>query len=84
MFTSHLKRAYRLLNGKYKFKSPHCLRHTFATELAGVTLGDTTLCKSILGHRDEDTTKKYIHLFEQINQKMKMKVQHCKRLKTVD
>lgn len=75
-FASHLKRAYDSLGGKFRLKSPHCLRHTFATELAGLALGDITLCKNVLGHKDEETTQRYVHLFEQINQKSKM---HCQR-----
>lgn len=77
-FASHLVRAYRAGGSKYRPKSAHCLRHTFATELAGLSLGDNTLCKNVLGHRDEETTERYVHLFEQINQQAKMKGQRRK------
>jgi integrase len=43
-------------------KSPHCLRHTFATELAEKTLGNAMMIGTILGHMDQETTAKYMHL----------------------
>ncbi len=64
-FSRHLRFAYQ--NTTYKPKSPHCTRHTFATNFAGLTNADTALCRLVLGHRDEDTTLGYVHLFEQIN-----------------
>lgn len=82
-FASHLLRVYTAA-GKYRSKSAHCLRHTFATELAGLSLGDNTLCKHVLGHRDEETTERYVHLFEQINQQAKMKGQRKRGLKPVE
>lgn len=82
-FASHLKRAYESLAGRYRQKSAHCLRHTCATELAGKALGDTTLCKMVLGHKDEETTSRYVHLFEQINQKAKMQGQRKRGLAVV-
>lgn len=83
-FASHLKRAYEALGDKYRPKSAHCLRHTFATELAGMALGDTTLCKNVLGHKDEETTQRYVHLFEQINQKAKMQGQRKRGMQLVE
>lgn len=58
---------------KYTHKSPHCCRHTFATHFAGITNADTGLCRLVLGHRDEDTTLGYVHLFEQINRQARAK-----------
>jgi integrase/recombinase XerC/integrase/recombinase XerD len=43
--------------------SPHCLRHTFATQLlnAGVTL---EVLKELMGHRSIQNTLKYTQLYE--------------------
>ena len=54
-------------------KSPHCSRHTFATNFAGMTGGNPLLCKLVLGHKDMDTTLRYIHLYEAINRKVRTK-----------
>ncbi|MBN8542089.1 MAG: tyrosine-type recombinase/integrase [Deltaproteobacteria bacterium] len=78
-----MKRTYESLGPGYRSKSAHCLRHTFATDLASRALGDTTLCKMVLGHKDEETTARYVHLFEQINQKSKMKIQRRNGLSLV-
>jgi integrase/recombinase XerD len=44
--------------------SPHCLRHTFATQLlnAGVTL---EVLKELMGHHSLDMTLRYTQLYEQ-------------------
>lgn len=68
-FSRHLRLAYQ--NTTFKPKSPHCTRHTFATNFAGLTNADTALCRLVLGHRDEDTTLGYVHLFEQINRQVR-------------
>lgn len=57
-----MKRTYESLGPGYRSKSAHCLRHTFATDLASRALGDTTLCKMVLGHKDEETTARYVRL----------------------
>jgi hypothetical protein len=49
-----------------------------------MALGDTTLCKNVLGHKDEETTQRYVHLFEQINQKAKMKGQRKREMSLVE
>lgn len=64
-FSRLLREAYA--KAKKTHKSPHCCRHTFATNFAGISNGDTGLCRLVLGHKDEDTTLGYIHLYEQIN-----------------
>ena len=66
-----LKKAYE--GTQFKYKSPHCARHTFATNFAGKVFGDGVLCQLILGHKDIETTKGYVHLFEAINRKAKTK-----------
>ena len=58
---------------RFTHKSPHCARHTFATNFAGLTHADTGLCRLVLGHKDEDTTLGYVHLFEQINRQARAK-----------
>lgn len=63
------------LGGKYKPKSAHCCRHTFSTRFVGMTCGDFFLAKAILGHKDVETTMRYVHIFEAINRKAKKKVQ---------
>ncbi len=49
--------------GVAKSYSPHCLRHTFATQLlnAGVTL---EVLKELMGHRSIQNTIKYTQLYE--------------------
>ena len=68
-FSQLLRQAYE--GTPFLRKSAHCARHTFATNLAGMTNADTGLCRLILGHRDEDTTFGYVHLFEQINRQVR-------------
>ena len=68
----------------FKHKSPHCARHTFATNLAGLTHADTGFCRLVLGHKDEDTTLGYVHLFEQINRQARSKVLVKTKIALVD
>lgn len=68
-----LSEVYEKFNGKYKRKSQHCCRHTFSTNFVGLTCGDFFLAKAILGHKDVDTTMRYVHIFEAINRKAKKK-----------
>ncbi len=57
--------------------SPHCSRHTYCTNLAGMTQGDIFLAQIILGHsaKHADVTMRYMHLFEQIQQEIKSQKQ---------
>lgn len=50
--------------GITKRYTPHCLRHTFATQLlnAGVTL---EVLKELMGHRSIQNTLKYAQLYEE-------------------
>ena len=66
-----LKTVYR--NSGRKYKSPHCCRHSMATNLAGETLS-YTLAKMILG-QSERVFQKYCHLFEEITRKAEAQVQ---------
>lgn len=66
-----LVKVYEGLNGKYKPKCQHCCRHTFSTNFVGLTNGDFFLAKALLGHKDIETTMRYVHIFEAINQKVK-------------
>lgn len=72
-FVRDLKKAYENVaqkkKKKYVYKSPHSCRHTFATWLAGNTLGTTGLCRLVLGHKNERVTEKYVHIFQSINRK---------------
>lgn len=70
-FSRLLREAYEKTT--FKSKTPHCCRHTYATQLAGTSNADTMLCRLILGHKDEDTTLGYVHLFEQINRQSRTK-----------
>lgn len=64
-----LSEAYRNLN--LKEKSPHCLRHSRATLLAGETK-NFLLIQQWLGHTKQETTAQYIHLAGLLNKKAKM------------
>jgi len=70
-----LSEIYSKLGGKYKPKSQHCCRHTFSTKFVGMTCGDFFLAKAILGHKDVETTMRYVHIFEAINRRARRKVQ---------
>lgn len=50
------------------FRTYHCARHTRATEIIGSTRS-FFLAKSWLGHAREETTMRYIHIFERDAQK---------------
>lgn len=52
-------------------KSPHCLRHSRATLLAGETK-NFLLIQQWLGHSRQETTAQYIHLAGMLNKKAKM------------
>jgi integrase len=67
--------------GPYK---PHCCRHTFATEFTGKVMGNIFLCQLILGHADTSTTRKYIHLWEQIQKDLKSEAQLKEGILLVD
>ncbi|MBK9038010.1 MAG: tyrosine-type recombinase/integrase [Bdellovibrionales bacterium] len=81
-FSRLLREAYE--GTSFKHKSPHCARHTFATNLAGITQADTGFCRLVLGHKDEDTTLGYVHLFEQINRQARAKVLVKSKIALVD
>lgn len=66
-YARYLVSAYK--GTKYRHKSPHCSRHTFSTNFAGMAGGNPLLCKLVLGHKDIETTMRYIHLYESINRK---------------
>ena len=67
-FSTSLKKAYK--KTKYKYKSPHCLRHTKATELASLDFTEQ-LAKMILGHTSK-TTQRYIHLRDMMEKSRKV------------
>jgi len=54
----------------WRYKSPHCLRHTRATYLVGKTL-NPILARLILGHTKNETTARYIHLHEDVIRRAK-------------
>lgn len=59
--TYYLKKAYRTVEGLNNYKSPHCLRHTKATELIGAGNFSKELAKLVLGH-GERASERYNHL----------------------
>lgn len=66
-----LVKVYEGFNGRFKPKCQHCCRHTFSTNFVGLTNGDFFMAKAILGHKDIETTMRYVHIFEAINRKVK-------------
>jgi len=60
-----MQRAYDTTG--FAVKSPHSLRHTYATMLVGET-GSPFLARLILGHRKEAVLERYLHIYEQISQ----------------
>lgn len=78
-----LNKIYEKLKTKYKPKSPHCCRHTFSTNFVGMTCGDFFLAKAILGHKDVETTMRYVHIFEAINRKARKKEQVRKGIELI-
>lgn len=73
IFSNLLRTATRLSNKPYR--SAHDCRHTFCTHFAGKVGGDIFLCELVLGHRDSETTRDYMHLQEQINKEAKTQLQ---------
>lgn len=69
IFSNNLKKAY--LSLKKPYRSPHSLRHSFATNLIGRTDGDPWFTAHVLGHslRSPEVTMRYNHLWEAIQQK---------------
>lgn len=67
----------RSVCGRHKIGpyTPHCCRHTFATVFTGMVMGNIFLCSLVLGHADTSTTRKYIHLWEQIQKDLKSEEQ---------
>jgi integrase len=49
-----------------KIFTPHECRHTFSTNFAGMTDGNVLLAQVVLGHEDVETTRRYLHLHEDI------------------
>lgn len=73
IFGNHLREACQ--RNKIRPYTPHCCRHTFATEFTGMVMGNIFLCSLVLGHADTSTTRKYIHLWEQIQKDLKSEAQ---------
>lgn len=69
-FETSLKKA--CAAAKIRYREPHCLRHTFATKFAGLTLGNHLLVGSILGHKKEETTQNYLHLHGLLNKNIEI------------
>ena len=69
-----LVRKYGHLAGIQKNVTPHVLRHTLATNM--IAHGASVIeVKDQLGHRNLETTLKYIHL--QLDQRKKLYQEHC-------
>jgi integrase len=68
-FEKNLEKACILSGTKYK--SPHCLRHTYATNLSGECQGGR-IVKLVLGHKKDETTEKYVHLFALLKRGIEM------------
>jgi hypothetical protein len=77
-----LTNAYSKTN--YETRTAHCCRHTFATNFAGRTNSDTALNRLILGHKDEDTTLGYVHLYEQIAREVKATEQVRNKIELIE
>jgi integrase len=82
IYSSLLRKAYE--GSIYRHKSPHCARHTFATRFAGLTCGDMYLCQAVLGHRDIDTTRDYVHIFAALNKAARAKEQKRGGMRLID
>jgi integrase/recombinase XerD len=69
-----LVKKYGQLVGIQKNVTPHVLRHTLATNM--IAYGASVVeVKDQLGHRNLETTLKYVHL--QFDQRRKMYQEHC-------
>ena len=70
----NLVKKYGQLAGIQKNVTPHILRHTLATNM--IAYGASVVeVKDQLGHRNLETTLKYVHL--QFDQRRKMYQEHC-------
>ena len=68
---------------KVTYHSPHDTRHTFCTDIAGVTGCDMFFCQLILGHKDMKTTERYWHIHEAIQRNLKSQDQLSKKMEFV-
>lgn len=60
-YQAFFRRLNKSLETKIEIKSPHCIRHTYSTDMqrAGVPVA---VVSAILGHSSTDVTDKYTHL----------------------
>jgi hypothetical protein len=68
-FSSHLRRACEKVGRPYR--SPHKLRHTYATKTCAKIGGHNKMVELVLGHTDSKVTEGYIHLNDQIMSEIK-------------
>ena len=64
IFYSDLKKSCERL--KLRFRSPHCLRHTFLTDFYGKTNEERTLAEKVAGHSTDKMIRRYSHVREQL------------------
>lgn len=69
-FENALKKACSSLQLRYR--EPHCCRHTFATKMAGKTLGNHLIVGGILGHTKTETTANYLHINGLLNKNIEV------------
>lgn len=68
IFMTRLSNACRQLGIRYR--SPHMLRHYYATQLCGKIGGHNSLVQLILGHSHPKVTENYIHINEQLQEEL--------------
>jgi integrase len=64
-FTALLRKVCSELRLRKSF-TPHECRHTFSTNFVGMTDGNIFFAQIVLGHEDVETTRRYLHLHEEI------------------
>lgn len=69
---------------KLPHHSPHDTRHTFATNFAKATFGNTSLCRIVLGQVKQEVTDRYIHLYDEIQRNLRVDEQLDAGLEYVD
>jgi integrase len=78
MFYNDLKKSCDRLG--LRFRSPHCLRHTFLTDFYGKTNENLTLAERVAGHSTLKMVRRYSHVREQLGLEIQRKARGRKKI----
>lgn len=78
IFYNDLKKSCERLG--IRFRSPHCLRHTFLTDFYDKTNEDQTLADRVAGHATLKMIRRYSHVREQLGRENQRKARARKKI----